>query len=86
MVGQSDAADTGESDLLLELVSDRCGEYRRCIGVLAAPPPPLLIDWTRLALFATTLAVLMIGEVRVGTEVATRLSSNFKPAATAVDG
>jgi hypothetical protein len=82
-VGQSEAAETGESERLLELVSERCGEYLLCTGVFCP------IDWTRLALFGTTLAVLMTGEVLVGREVGTRVLSSiglFPCWATAVEG
>jgi len=72
IVGQSEAAETGESERLLELVSERCGEYLLCTGVFCCP-----IDWTRLALFGTTLAVLMTGDVLVGREVGTRVLSSI---------
>ena len=70
IVGQSKAAETGESKRLLELVSERCGEYLLYTGVFCS------IDWTRLGLFDTTLAVLMTGEVLVGREVGTRVLSS----------
>jgi len=56
----------------LELVSERCGEYLLCTGVFGWP-----IDWTRLALLGTTLAVLITGEVLVGTEVGTKEVSSI---------
>ena len=65
IVEQSEAAETGESKQLLELFSERC------IGIFCP------IDWTRLALFGTTLAVLMTGEVLVGREVGTRVLSSI---------
>ena len=68
MVGQSETADTGESDReVVELVSDKCGEYFLwSIGW----PDLVSIVLTRLALLATTLAVLMTGELRAMTGVA----------------
>ena len=71
----------------MELVSERCGEYLLCTGVFGWP-----IDWTRLALLGTTLemilmmmmmmlhttlAVLITGEVLVGTEVGTKEVSSI---------
>jgi len=56
----------------LELVSERCGEYLLCTGVFGWP-----IDWTRLALLGTTLAVLITGDVLVGTEVGTKEVSSI---------
>ena len=71
----------------MELVSERCGEYLLCTGVFCWP-----IDWTRLALLGTTLemilmmmmmmlqttlAVLITGEVLVGTEVGTKEVSSI---------
>ena len=62
MVGQSEAADTGESDReVAELVSDKRGETFLWSGAIVL---------TRLALFVTTLAVLMTGEWRAMTGVA----------------
>ena len=72
----------------MELVSERCGEYLLCTGVFGWP-----IDWTKLALLGTTLeitmmmmmmmmlqttlAVLITGEVLVGTEVGTKEVSSI---------
>jgi len=62
MVGQSEAADTGESDReVVELVSDKWGEY---FLWSMAWPDLVSIVLTRLALLVTTLAVLMTGELR----------------------
>ena len=69
MVGQSEAALIGLSDLEFELVSDRCGEYFRCRGCLVS------MVLTRLALLVTTLAVLITGDPRAMIGVAeTRFS------------
>lgn len=91
IVGQSEAALTGLSEReAVELVSDIWGEYFRCKGCL----PTLSIVRTRLALLATTFAVLMTGEDLVRIVAAeTRLSEGAESSgitppclATAVDG
>jgi len=69
MVGQSEAALTGLSDLEVELVSDKWGEYFLCSGCLHS------MFRTRFALFGTTFAVFMMGDDLVRMGVAeTRLS------------
>jgi len=69
MVGQSEAALTGLSDLEVELVSDKWGEYFLCSGCLHS------MFRTRFALLGTTFAVLMTCEDLVMMGVAeTRLS------------
>ena len=69
MVGQSEAALTGLSDLEVELVSDKWGEYFLCSGCLHS------MFRTRFALFGTTFAVFIMGDDLVKMGVAeTRLS------------
>ena len=73
----------------MELVSERCGEYLLCTGVFGWPIDwtrlallgttleMILMVMMMMMMLQTTLAVLITGEVLVGTEVGTKEVSSI---------